>query len=58
MANLVSSQGVVQGFRAIVRLYKRKAQIIILESRNNFGRNSGYFFAKKAFEVLNRWWNI
>jgi hypothetical protein len=23
----------------IVRLYKRKAQIIILESRNNFGRN-------------------
>jgi hypothetical protein len=32
----------VQGFRAnIVRLYKRKAQIIILESRNNLGETVG-----------------
>jgi hypothetical protein len=46
-------------FRAnIVRLYKRKAQIIILESRNNFGRNSGSFLPKSLLEALNRWWNI
>jgi hypothetical protein len=45
---LVSSQGVVQGFRAkYCELYKRKP-IIILESRNNFGRNSGSF-CQKAF---------
>jgi hypothetical protein len=41
----------------IVRLYKQKAQIIILESRKTLGETVGGF-AKKPFEVLNRWWNI
>jgi hypothetical protein len=45
MANSCSSQGVVQGFRAKY-CELCKAQIIILESRNNLGRNSGWFCQK------------
>jgi hypothetical protein len=46
---LVSSQALskVLGLN-IVRLYKRKAQIIILESRNNLGETVGRF-CQKAF---------
>jgi hypothetical protein len=57
---LVSSQGVVQGFRAnIVRLYKRKAQIIILESRNNLEKTvvvlPKSFWKSKSVEYLGRY---
>jgi hypothetical protein len=55
---LVSSQGVVQGFRAkYYTALQAKAQIIILESETTMGETVGRF-AKKPFKTLNQWWNI
>jgi acyl carrier protein phosphodiesterase len=55
---LVSSQGVVQGFRAnIVRLYK-KSPDNYTRVKKQLWEKQWVVLPKKPLEVLNRWWNI